>query len=449
MAAARSLVFRVRMAPRRAAPKNGAGTAKPVPASKKLDVLRDAAVAESAAPERCVDGKAAVNGAPTAVIQSSPAGTKKMLTVPDMFSKGSGGKQANPAIDGTGLRRKEPNNAAEADCNKSLGEVSILPECVLNDAACNAPESCEIIKSPNGLSAITQGENDLRWTGGDNSPSVQSARRQEQQQQGADETAQGTPEGENIFSLPEDSDLNNLSDNDTSDLDASAVDSDTPLSTIDSCKRANSRSKKQSIEGARRGSSNSEVSEHLQWDYSSTMLCPELGDGFGLQEADSRGSGNKLDQAPSMGLIYSTLKAMQIEARQEHKRAHQATRKIQAAICKNTKVCNEIVARTTALEERVVGLEGALENTEHKTTENDAKLTDILWKLEESENRQRRNNLSVLGIEENVEGVDICESVSRLCVWFLVLFMAGALLLCRRSLYGILPAGLFAPHMPF
>ncbi|KAJ1107731.1 hypothetical protein NDU88_005120 [Pleurodeles waltl] len=42
-----------------------------------------------------------------------------------------------------------------------------------------------------------------------------------------------------------------------------------------------------------------------------------------------------------------------------------------------------------------------------QTAAHDGQLTDIMWKLEDQENRQRRNNLRFLGIGEGVEGNDI------------------------------------------
>lgn len=108
-----------------------------------------------------------------------------------------------------------------------------------------------------------------------------------------------------------------------------------------------------------------------------------------------------------MSLIYATLKQMQGEARQEHKRAHLATKKLQGAIRKVNKSCAEIAERTTSLEERVVALETGAEKSAQQVSTNDSRMMDIMWKLEDFENHPRRNNLRLLGIPENVEGQDI------------------------------------------
>lgn len=74
---------------------------------------------------------------------------------------------------------------------------------------------------------------------------------------------------------------------------------------------------------------------------------------------------------------------------QGSKHAQMAMRKIQGTVRKVAKSCNIINERLTTLETRTETLENDLADTRTRTTAHDAQLTDIQWKLEDHENRQR------------------------------------------------------------
>ncbi|KAJ1151989.1 hypothetical protein NDU88_004768 [Pleurodeles waltl] len=59
------------------------------------------------------------------------------------------------------------------------------------------------------------------------------------------------------------------------------------------------------------------------------------------------------------------------------------------------------------MEERIVAVEEDVVNLKEQNTMRDEQLTDVMWKLEDFENRQRRNNLRFLGIPEVLEGSNI------------------------------------------
>ncbi|KAJ1172835.1 hypothetical protein NDU88_004677 [Pleurodeles waltl] len=59
------------------------------------------------------------------------------------------------------------------------------------------------------------------------------------------------------------------------------------------------------------------------------------------------------------------------------------------------------------MEERIVAVEEDVVNLKEQNTMRDEQLTDVMWKLEDFENRQRRNNLRILGIPEGLEGSNI------------------------------------------
>ncbi|KAJ1171520.1 hypothetical protein NDU88_003381 [Pleurodeles waltl] len=84
-----------------------------------------------------------------------------------------------------------------------------------------------------------------------------------------------------------------------------------------------------------------------------------------------------------------------------------ATKHLQGIVCKVVKSCIEIEEKLSTMEERTMAVEADVEALREESAAHDGQLTDIMWKLEDQENRQRRNNLWFLGIGEGVEGNDI------------------------------------------
>ncbi|KAJ1096783.1 hypothetical protein NDU88_001914 [Pleurodeles waltl] len=58
------------------------------------------------------------------------------------------------------------------------------------------------------------------------------------------------------------------------------------------------------------------------------------------------------------------------------------------------------------METRTEELEIEVKAATAQTTTQGQQISDIQWKLEDAENRQRRNNLRILGIAEDLEGQD-------------------------------------------
>lgn len=67
----------------------------------------------------------------------------------------------------------------------------------------------------------------------------------------------------------------------------------------------------------------------------------------------------------------------------------------------------EIVERLSSLENRTESLETTVEVLTKTMESQESTIKDMMWKMEEAENRQRRNNMRLLGIPENSEGTDI------------------------------------------
>ncbi|KAJ1143572.1 hypothetical protein NDU88_009879 [Pleurodeles waltl] len=94
------------------------------------------------------------------------------------------------------------------------------------------------------------------------------------------------------------------------------------------------------------------------------------------------------------------------QTRIESRRARVATKRLQGAVLKVAKSCTEIEAKLGTMDERIVAVEEDVDMLKQQNAMQEGQLTDIMWKLEDFENRQRRNNL-LLGIKEGLEGNDI------------------------------------------
>ncbi|KAJ1096486.1 hypothetical protein NDU88_001626 [Pleurodeles waltl] len=104
---------------------------------------------------------------------------------------------------------------------------------------------------------------------------------------------------------------------------------------------------------------------------------------------------------------YNSIKEQQTVTRAESHRARLATKQLQGTVRKVVKSCTEIEGKLSSMEERTKVVEGEIAALRAQTTTHEGQLTDIMWKLEDQENRQRRNNLRFLGIKEEAEGNNI------------------------------------------
>ncbi|KAJ1157322.1 hypothetical protein NDU88_010036 [Pleurodeles waltl] len=137
----------------------------------------------------------------------------------------------------------------------------------------------------------------------------------------------------------------------------------------------------------------------LKWDYS----------GIGLADSPSisnQGSanGNKDTGPPTcnssttgteagmLQSIYSSIKELQTETRIESRRARIAKKRLQGTVRKVAKSCTEIETKLCSMEERIVAIEEDVDTLKEQSATRAEQLTDVIWKLEDFENRQRRNN---------------------------------------------------------
>ncbi|KAJ1164067.1 hypothetical protein NDU88_004514 [Pleurodeles waltl] len=97
-------------------------------------------------------------------------------------------------------------------------------------------------------------------------------------------------------------------------------------------------------------------------------------------------------------IIYDSIKELQTETRAESRRARIATKRLQGAVHKVAKSSTEIEEKRNIMEDRTTPVGTDVEALKEHLESYGGQLTDIMWKLEDQENRQWRNNLHFLGI---------------------------------------------------
>ncbi|KAJ1138429.1 hypothetical protein NDU88_004815 [Pleurodeles waltl] len=113
-----------------------------------------------------------------------------------------------------------------------------------------------------------------------------------------------------------------------------------------------------------------------------------------------------LAEPPSLDLIYRTMVQNHEQTQRESRKMKAASRQLQLSIKKVVKSCQDIGVRIATMEIRTEELEIEVKAATAQTTTQGQQISDIQWKLEDAENRQRRNNLRILGIAEDLEGQD-------------------------------------------
>ncbi|KAJ1190470.1 hypothetical protein NDU88_007208 [Pleurodeles waltl] len=155
----------------------------------------------------------------------------------------------------------------------------------------------------------------------------------------------------------------------------------------------------------------------MSWDYTETQqLLHSMGD---LSVAPAQTEVNVLNvetvpPSPSLHLIYQTITSQHKQTQRESKKARVATKQLQVAVSKVAKPCSEIGERIAAIECRADALESDLGVVSKQDAMHESQLSDVQWKVEDFENRQRRNNLRLIGIQEGVEGQDSRAFIIRL-----------------------------------
>ncbi|KAJ1151413.1 hypothetical protein NDU88_004194 [Pleurodeles waltl] len=150
-------------------------------------------------------------------------------------------------------------------------------------------------------------------------------------------------------------------------------------------------------------SAEDEVCE-MQWDYTGTQQASPKVDMTNNTSIPPAMDGPA--ETPSLELIYRTMVHNHEQAQKERRKAKLANRQLQLSIKKVVKSCQDIGTRIASMETHTEGLEIEVKATAAQTGAQGQQILDIQWKLEDAENRQRLNNLRVLGITEGLEGQD-------------------------------------------
>ncbi|KAJ1156797.1 hypothetical protein NDU88_009514 [Pleurodeles waltl] len=141
----------------------------------------------------------------------------------------------------------------------------------------------------------------------------------------------------------------------------------------------------------------------MSWDYTGTQQLLHSLDDLSVAPASSKTDALNAETAspsPSLHLIYQTIMAQHKQTQRDSKKARVATKQLQVAVSKVAKTCSEIGERIAAIECRADVLESDLGSVTKQAAMHETQLSDIQWKVEDFENRQRRNNLRSIGIQE-------------------------------------------------
>ncbi|KAJ1118751.1 hypothetical protein NDU88_006938 [Pleurodeles waltl] len=232
----------------------------------------------------------------------------------------------------------------------------------------------------------------------------------------------GRESSDKFYSLTEESDLGSA-DCSFSETDESEISETGNKSASGECtvRKARQRKSVKSRSGLQEGSESmaSRNGRSLRWDYTGINLADTSTGGNQSSAKDKNGS----DPGPAAGeigatgrnyeigtdveilqSIYSSIKELQTETRIDSHRARVATKRLQGSVRKVAKSCKEIEAKLCSMEDRIVAVEDDMDTLKEQNATRDGQLTDVMWKLEDLENRQRRNNLRFLGIPEGLEG---------------------------------------------
>ncbi|KAJ1177797.1 hypothetical protein NDU88_003049 [Pleurodeles waltl] len=142
----------------------------------------------------------------------------------------------------------------------------------------------------------------------------------------------------------------------------------------------------------------------MQWDYTATQQAFSKSDSACSTLVPPPTGGPA--EPPSLDLIYRTMVQNHEQAQRESRKMSAANRQLQLSIKKVVKSCQDIGVRIANMETRTEELEVEVKAATAQTTTQGQQISDIQWKLEDAENRQRWNNLRILGIAEDLEGKD-------------------------------------------
>ncbi|KAJ1205925.1 hypothetical protein NDU88_001345 [Pleurodeles waltl] len=331
-------------------------------------------------------------------VKTDVGGSRSLDTHKTVSCIAGGSSQASvPCVGGNGLVA-----ASEGETDQPLyapgfqGNVGLAQELVTGAGYCEQAEAAHLLPStdPPTLACTLEAIRDFR--------------------QGREDSLVQGEVGENFFSLSDQSQDSDEASTSPS-IDSETCDSSTaPLTPISvlrgtaiKCQPKQSEVSRLDKAGESSGKSKKKKASRtraMSWDYTETQqLLHSMGD---LSVAPARAEVNVLNAetvppSPSLHLIYQTITAQHNQTQRDSKKARVATKQLQVAVSKVAKTCSEIGERIAAIECRADVLESDLGAVTKQAAMHETQLSDIQWKVEDFENRQRRNNLRLIGIQED------------------------------------------------
>ncbi|KAJ1205279.1 hypothetical protein NDU88_000714 [Pleurodeles waltl] len=141
----------------------------------------------------------------------------------------------------------------------------------------------------------------------------------------------------------------------------------------------------------------------MSWDYTGTQQLLHSLDDLSVAPAHSETDALNAETVSPSPSLHQTIMAQHKQTQRDSKKARVATKQLQVAVSKIAKTCSEIGERIAAIECRADVLESDLGAVTKQAAMHETQLSDIQWKVEDFENRQRRNNLRLIGIQEGIE----------------------------------------------
>ncbi|KAJ1117995.1 hypothetical protein NDU88_006190 [Pleurodeles waltl] len=113
-------------------------------------------------------------------------------------------------------------------------------------------------------------------------------------------------------------------------------------------------------------------------------------------------------ETPLLEVIYRTMVHNHKQAQKESRKVKLANRQLQLSIKKVVKSCQDIGMRIASMETCTEELETEVRVTAAQTVTQGQQISDIQWKLEDAENRQRQNNLPIRNFLSTVMTQGLC-----------------------------------------
>ncbi|KAJ1216357.1 hypothetical protein NDU88_003960 [Pleurodeles waltl] len=332
-------------------------------------------------------------------VKTDVGGSRSLDTHKTVSCIAGGSSQASvPCVGGNGLAA-----ASEGETDQPLyapgfqGNVGLAQELVTGAGYCEQAAAAYLLPStdPPTLACTLEAIRDFR--------------------QGREDSLVQGEVGENFFSLSDQSQDSDEASTSPS-IDSETCDSSTaPLTPISvlrgtaiKCQPKQSEVSRLDKAGEssekRKKKKKASRTRAMSWDYTETQqLLHSMGD---LSVAPARAEVNVLNAetvppSPSLHLIYQTITAQHKQTQRDSKKARVATKQLQVAVSKVAKTCSEIGEQIAAIECRADVLESDLGAVTKQAAMHETQLSDIQWKVEDFENRQRRNNLRLIGIQED------------------------------------------------